>query len=279
MQNNSIAFPACLRILVVASVMLYANPSFAWGVLGHRITGLIAEPLLTPAARHEVQSLLGDESLADAAPYMDTHRDELRERWPDSARWHYDNKEACGATLYCRDGACATQQIVRFRNVLADRHASQQQRALALRILVHLIGDIHQPLHMVDDHDHGGNDVWVRLYPGAEKRRLHEVFDTALVRDNVNHHRDYIYARELLSQSRSQINAWQRGDVDSWARESYALGVHQVYGLLPGFACGHEISNTITLPAEYVRNAHELVAIQLAKAGARIAAVLNTTLQ
>ena len=279
MQNKAAAFPLCLHILVVTLAILHAPETQAWGALGHRITGLIAEPLLTPAARHEVQSLLGDESLADAAPYMDAHRDELRERWPDSARWHYDNKEACTATLYCRDGACATQQIVRFRNVLADRHASQPQRALALRILVHLIGDIHQPLHMADDHDHGGNDVWVRLYPGAEKRRLHEVFDTALVRDNVNHHRDYIYARELLSQSRSQINAWQRGDVDSWARESYELGIRQIYGLLPGFACGREMNDIITLPAEYVRNAHEIVAKQLAKAGARIAAVLNATLQ
>ena len=268
-----------LRILIVAFFALHAHAALAWGNLGHRITGLIAEQLLSPAARQQVQSLLGDESLADAATYMDTHRDELRERWPDSARWHYDNKEVCGARLYCRDGNCATVQIERFLRVLADKHATQQQRVMALRLVIHVIGDIHQPLHMTDDHDRGGNDVWVRMYPGAQRRRLHEVFDTALVRDNVNHHRDYIYVRELLSQTHSQISAWQHGDINSWTNESYALGVKQIYGKLPGFACGKEMTDTLTLSPEYVRHAHELVAMQLAKAGARIAAVLNATLQ
>lgn len=263
----------------MALTALHMNTALAWGNLGHRITGLIAEQLLSPAAHQQVQSLLGDESLADAATFMDTHRDELHEHWPDSPRWHYDNKEACGDRLYCPDGNCATVQIERFLHVLADRHASRQERTMALRLIIHMIGDIHQPLHMVDDHDRGGNDVWVRMYPGAERRRLHEVFDTELVRDNVNHHRDYIYARELLSQTHSQASGWQHGDIDSWALESYGLGVKQIYGKLPGFACGKEMTNTLTLSPGYVRHAHELVAMQLAKAGARIAAVLNTTLQ
>lgn len=258
---------------------LHMNTTLAWGNLGHRITGLIAEQLLSPSARQQVQSLLGDESLADVATFMDTHRDELRERWPESARWHYDNKEVCGAKLYCPDGACATQQIERFREILANKHASRQEREMALRLIVHMIGDIHQPLHMADDHDRGGNEVWVRMYPGAERRRLHEVFDTELVRDNVNHHRDYIYARELLSRTHSQISRWQHGDINSWALESYELGVKSIYDKLPDFACGKEITDTLTLSPEYVRHAHELVAMQLAKAGARIAAVLNTTLQ
>jgi len=134
-------------------------------------------------------------------------------------------------------------------------------------------------LHIADNHDRGGNDVWVRMYSGAERRRLHEVFDTELIKDNINHQRDYIYASKLLSQNREQIPIWQKGDVTHWADESYHFGIDKVYGSLPGFSCGREESLTITLPPDYLRQAHEIVDTQLVKAGARIAAILNSTFQ
>jgi hypothetical protein len=269
-----------LSIIVAATFcVLHSDISFAWGNLGHRITGLVAEELLTPLAKHNVESLLGDETLADAATYMDTHRDEMRERWPESAKWHYDNREVCGDTLNCRDGNCATQQIEHFLRVLADKNSPRQQRALALRLIVHMIGDIHQPLHMADNHDRGGNDVWVRMYAGAERKRLHEIFDTALLWDNLDHQRDTYYAHELLSRYRTQIKTWQEGDVTHWADESYQLGSSMVYASLPGFSCRKDEVHTITLPSTYALRAHQVVDIQLVKAGIRIATVLNTTLQ
>ena len=279
MQMRSVPFPAISYAAVAFLCVLHSGTAFAWGNLGHRITGLVADEQLSAAARREVKSLLGDETLADAAIFMDTHRDELRDHWPDSARWHYDNREACDARPYCRDGNCATKQIEHFLHTLGDKRVARSQRALALRLVIHMLGDIHQPLHMADNHDRGGNDVWVRMYSGAERRRLHEMYDTELVRDNINHQRDYRYALSLIAQHRGQLHEWQQGDVTSWANESYQLGVRLVYGVLPGFACGQELSSTITLPTEYARHAHELVENQLIKAGVRIAAVLNSALQ
>jgi hypothetical protein len=278
MRKRLRSFPIVRHAVIGYLCVMHVGAVFAWGNLGHRITGLTAEELLTPTARHEVQSLLGDETLADAATYMDTHRDELRQRWPESAHWHYDNKEVCDTKPYCRDGACATRQIEHWQRLLADKNNSRQQRALALRLLIHMIGDIHQPLHMADNHDRGGNDVWVRMYSGAERRRLHEIFDTELVRDDINHQRDYRYAHDLIAQHRAQLHEWQQGEVNGWANESYQLGVRYVYGTLPGFACGRDEFRTITFSSEYLRHAHELVELQLAKAGVRIAAVLNSTL-
>jgi len=256
------------------------NDVRAWGNLGHRVTGLVAEDFLDSETRRQVELLLGDETLADAATYMDTHRDELKDRWPESARWHYDNKPVCEQSSYCRDGNCATKQIERFRSVLADKFASRTDRKMALRILIHMIGDIHQPLHMTDNRDRGGNDVWVRIYSGAERKNLHYLFDTELVRNSIDHRRDYNYARDLISSYRSEIARWQQGDVERWANESFLLGRQDVYAQLPQFSCNlrHNNTVTITLPPAYMQRARKDVEVQLTKAGVRIAAILKATL-
>jgi len=278
MRPQRFTFPV-LRLLFIAFIALPINDALAWGNLGHRVTGLVAQDFLSAQARREVESLLGDETLADAATYMDTHRDELKDRWPESPRWHYDNRSVCNQSSYCRDGDCATQQIEHFRRVLADKTASRNDRKMALRLLIHMMGDIHQPLHMADNHDRGGNDVWVRVYAGAERKNLHYVFDTELVRDSIDHRRDYNYARDLIATYRGDIPRWQRGDVASWANESFLTGKQDVYAELPQFSCGAWNNNrTITLSPAYMQRARKDVEVQLVKAGVRIAAVLNTTL-
>jgi len=270
-----------LRILTICCLSLYTSSVLAWGNLGHRITGLVAAELLTPVARRDVELLLGDESLADAATYMDTHRDELRDRWPESPRWHYDNREVCGGQLLCRDGDCATRRLEQFQHILANKAKPRSERVLALRLVIHIIGDIHQPLHVADNHDRGGNDIWVRMYAGAERHRLHEVLDTELVRDAIDHRRDYIYARELLSTNRTHLTEWQNMDVNRWANESYAIGKQDIYQLLPQFSCNRHDgdSTTITLSPAFVQLARKDVEIQLVKAGVRISAALNASLQ
>lgn len=252
----------------------------AWGNLGHRVTGLVAQDFLDNETRRQVESLLGEETLADAAVYLDTHRDELNDRWPESARWHYDNKPVCNQSPYCRDGNCATQQIERFRRILADRTAPRNERKMALRLLVHMIGDIHQPLHMADNRDRGGNDVWVRMYSGAERKNLHYLFDTELVRDSIDHRRDYNYARDLIVTYRGEISRWQQGDMTRWANESYMIGKQDVYTQLPQFSCNlrDNRAGTITLSPAYLQRARKDIEVQLTRAGVRIAAVLNATL-
>lgn len=274
------AFHCGLLLVFVCLLALSSKQAYAWGNAGHRITAYVAEPLLTDKARKEVQQLLGDESLAEAAVYMDTHRDELAQRWPESARWHYDNRRVCGnAPFRCAGGDCASAQIERFQRLLADRRTDYAQRRMALRVLIHLLGDAHQPLHMSDNDDRGGNNIEVRLYAGAERRRLHQVFDTQLVQLVKGTQRDEAYAAQLLTRFRAQLPRWQQGTRAQWLDESRLLGVNEVYGKLPGFACNHRPRNTLTLPPTYVDQARRYLPEQLAKAGARIAAVLNDTLR
>jgi len=267
-----------LRVCVFAVLLLVCGDTFAWGNLGHRITAEVADALLTSSAHRQVEQLLDDESLSDAAVFMDVHRDELREHWPDSPRWHYDNRPVCsGHANYCRDGNCATSQLIRLQRILVDKQSTRAERALALRLVVHMLGDIHQPLHMSDNDDRGGNDVFVRLYAGSERRRLHEVFDTQLVQQAAQGRSAHRYAVELLNRYRAQQAMWQQGTITDWAQESHWLGTKDIYSPLPNFACTQVDSRTITLPQSYVDHARKMVSEQLAKAGMRIAALLNAT--
>lgn len=268
-------------ILILSCLLscLWSHDAAAWGNVGHRITGLIAERLLTPTARQQVQQLLGEESLAVAATDMDTQRTTLNTRWPAADRWHYDNQPVCNANAgYCADGNCATQQIARFRKVLADKSIDRTERALALRLLIHMLGDIHQPLHMADNLDRGGNQLYVRLYAGGERYRLHEVFDTVLIKQLMGEQRISRYADGLLQRYQAQLPAWQQGNLNSWSEQTHQLAVTRTYGELPNFKCGQH-DQTLTLSNIYVASAKQYIPEQLTKAGIRIAAVLNAILQ
>ncbi len=286
-QAVSMSFPSrflCpVLICCLLSVGLWPQSATAWGHLGHRLTGEIAQALLSDTARKQVRQLLGEEPLAAAATYMDQQRNALSERWPASQRWHYDNQPVCTtARTYCADGQCATQQITRLQKLLADPRADRSERALALRLLIHILGDIHQPLHMADNSDRGGNNLYVRLHVGGERYRLHEVMDTVLIKELIGTQRLNAYAQDLKQRYRAQHAQWQQGSMANWAQQTHLLAVNRTYGTLPGFACNATANangTTITLPAAYVQDAKRYLPEQLAKAGVRIAAVLNATLK
>lgn len=262
--------------LIGLIAMTLCSPAQAWGSRGHRITAHVAEALLTDAARREVRALLEHEGLDTAATFMDAEREMLEKRWPESPRWHYDNRPACGSDRYCADGHCATRQIERFRKILGDRGAPQSERALALKLLVHMLGDLHQPLHMADNADRGGNDIQVEL--DGKIYRLHEILDTESVKQVSGKHSARRYATHLLKRYDARMADWRRGTLGDWAQESHTLAVREVYGALPGFACNTHGPDTVELSPEYLQRMREYIPEQLTKAGIRIAVLLNRTL-
>jgi len=274
-----------LRLALVAVLLTFSGqPAFAWGDDGHRITGAIATKLLTESTRARLRELFGDDDLAQIATWMDDEREALNQRLPGSARWHYENRPACArtgsATNACPKGQCITQQIQRSRAVLQSARTTQAQRSDAVRILVHLLGDLHQPLHMIDNDDRGGNDFYVRLPRQKTPRRLHEVWDTSLVRMNLRRTGVSRYATTLVTRFEGERDALQSGTVEQWASETHALALKYAYLSLPNFVCRLKIesSDAGTLPIEYVEAGRTVVEKQLAKAGMRMAIVLNETL-
>jgi len=269
-----------LTLWLLALFLLWGQAASAWGNLGHRITGTVAESLLTATARRQVGVLLGKESLAVAATYMDTQRMSLSERWPTADQWHYDNQPICGnGPTPCPHANCATRKIEEFRNLLANRRASTRERAMALRLLIHVVGDIHQPLHMANNSDRGGNRIYVKLREDGERYTLHDVLDTVLIKELIGQKRTRDYAISLTHRYQPQLKNWQRGDIADWAQQSHKLAVTHTYGELPGFACNTSSDHTIMLSNAYLQDARQYLPEQLARAGAHIAAVLNATLK
>ncbi|MFO0448555.1 MAG: S1/P1 nuclease, partial [Pseudomonadota bacterium] len=206
------ALPA---LALAAALVLAPGLAAAWSAPGHRIVGLAAEQLLSGDARRELRALVGDESLADLGLYLDAERDRLARELPGSTKWHFDNRPVCDAAAprarYCPDGHCASVQFERWLRVLADRAAPRERRVLALRIVVHVLADVHQPLHAADNRDRGGNDVNVGWGRRDQVRSLHRLWDRELVDAAMGRESERGFAMRLVSERRREMARIQGG--------------------------------------------------------------------
>ena len=219
-----------------------ALPAHAWGPDGHRVTGLVAQELLTPKARIKLNQLMQSMQigeLADFANQMDVFRMALSLEVPNSEKWHYDNQPLCAKKTYdqyCAGGHCASAKIPFYFKQLSDESLATADRARAAMFLTHMVGDIHQPLHTADDDDLGGNRKNT-LPPGTDMpRNLHRVWDSDIVRQALRGIRDTDYAALLIARYRERdISKWQSGDVNDWMkrvlRQRAPPGVWEVAGI------------------------------------------------
>lgn len=267
---------------------------FGWGNEGHRIIGLVADNMLTARARIELNALLSGGTLSDATTFVDAYHEALKREVPGSEKWHYDNIPVCGdfvPATHCVDGNCASAQVPRQLAIVADKTRSREDRLMALRFLVHLIGDIHQPLHAADDNDLGGNRKIVFLPTSTEPRNLHIVWDVDIVKLVLRGNSELEFARQLISTYRNDFANWLRGNSFQWTADSHLIAKRLVYGKLPGFTCG-EVAGLKTgllngkpwgdtpllLTEDYVKGATGVVPNLLARAGARLGGMLNSAL-
>ncbi len=269
----------CRRILVgslLIAALLGAMPgsSWAWGRLGHRAAGRVAESRLTPRARAAVRELLDPgESLADASTWADEHARGIR----GSSAWHYVNvpiSEPRYNASFCGRGGCVVEKIAEFRRVLADRNAPRARRRQALRFLVHLVQDLHQPLHVGDDNDRGGNELQLHL-GRRETTNLHQVWDSGLFRWHYREHAEDELVRDASSRAdRPEARAWADGRVEDWADESLALARRAYQNPRTGrmLRRGDEIG------LDYVDANGPKAVERVAQSGVRLAAILNEIL-
>lgn len=158
------------RLLLAVVLLLPAPSAWAWSALGHRLVGALAERHLTQPAEAQVRMLLAgepDPTLAGVAYWADALRDSDPERFKQTSRWHYVNypKGQCDyvAARDCPDGNCVIGAIEKQRAILADKTQPRAARRDALKFLVHLVGDIHQPMHAGNRDDRGGNQFQISL--------------------------------------------------------------------------------------------------------------------
>jgi hypothetical protein len=260
----------------VALALSGAPPALAWGDKAHQVVAVIAESRLTPDAQDAVRSLIGPSTLRDVAMWAD----QIRSRRPETKRWHYVNIPLDRAEYIpakdCakpRPGDCVVGAITRFERVLADRDRPRHERAEALRFVTHFVADLHQPLHCADNRDAGGNDVTVVFFGevlhagGRVPWNLHAVWDSGLIeRRGLSVSK---YAQRLNRHlARQSIDALAAGSVVDWALQSHQAATDTAYALPPDRVLGDEYAD-MALP---------VIDDMLAKAGVRLAKVLNEAL-
>lgn len=260
-----------VRIVLVAAIaMNAAGAAKAWGPHGHRIATRIAEARLNPAARTAVRDLLhpGD-TLVGESNWADHDGHEAE---PKSASWHYVNVPITADhydARFCPGGACVVEKIKHYRKVLADRHAPKAERARALLFLVHFVEDIHQPLHVGDNHDHGGNLTQVQFL--GEGVNLHRLWDSTIIDNFSRDERAWVDSIEPLLTAKN-VAAWSEGHVETWADESL-LDAKKAYDFPAGST--RPLETGARLGRDYAEFARPIIRLRLAQAGVRVANELN----
>ncbi len=268
------------RIAALA-VLLLALPGSvsAWGPTGHRVVGRIAERHLTPEAQRGVAAILGPDSLARVSTWADDIRSDPNwtksadgvnvlsdPNWtktPKDARpWHFlsiEDNETLETTARDPKGD-VLEAIQRFEKILRDPQADQQSKAVALKFLVHFVGDVHQPLHVGRRGDRGGNDIIVLWF--SEPSNLHSVWDSGMI-DSTKLSFSEI-AEFIDHPTPEDVTAWQSASLADWVRESFNAR-QQVYDI-----------GKRDLGFDYAFRNMPLVEKRLVQAGVRLAGLLNS---
>jgi nuclease S1 len=268
--------PSVRRWSALVAIVLCVGPwqaaSFGWGRLGHRVSAKLAEARLTPAVQTAVRDLLEPgESLADAS----TWADEQRETMPATAPWHYVNVPITTPRYdaeFCPEQGCVVSKIEEFRKILADKSAPRPERQKALRFLVHLVQDLHQPLHVGDRGDRGGNDLQVQFF--GEGTNLHQVWDSGLIEQAGRDEAQWVHDLTILA-APERASHWERGTVVEWANESLmeARRVYRIPGTLRLMEAGTKLGQS------YEDYGLPVARHRLAQSGVRLAMLLNEALR
>lgn len=289
----------------------------AWGCKGHQTVAYLAEKHLTPEARQMVDALLRDnpidpqmkrycgnvglDAMADAATWADDYRSLHAESGP----WHFIDiplgEKSTNVGTFCGAGGCVTQAIQQQLAILKDKNASGENRAMALRFLIHFVGDLHQPLHATTNDDRGGNCVAVKYLRRSPRERngnyspnLHHIWDTEIVERDMQGADPQEYAEMLEAQFANSFAGWEKDgvQVNAWALESHANAVKTTYGALPVKisaepdvpvkTCADDnnigqrmLNKRIAVDANYQDKAAQVAEERLAQAGFRLAMILN----
>ncbi|MEM9024372.1 MAG: S1/P1 nuclease [Bacteroidota bacterium] len=256
-----LSFPTALfALLVCLGISLHG---MAWGPTGHRTIGEIASHHLSKKARKGIEALIGKESVAVTSTWMDEVRSDTSFRY--AGPWHYvtipDGQTYASAEK--SDRGDVIEAIERLTAVLKDQSQPAEKRLFAYRALVHFVGDIHQPLHVGNGTDRGGNQVDVQWF--GKSSNLHRVWDSGMIDSKKFSYTEL--ARNLDVADKAQVKQWQASSVRDWARESMTYR-DQVYAIGEG-----------NLGYRYLFLNWDTVELRLHQAGIRLAGLLNEAFQ
>lgn len=242
-------------------ISIGVNATNAWGPTGHRATAEIAQQHLSKKAKRKIDALLNGQSLAMVSTYADEIRSD--DRFKDFGPWHYVNfpfdsnydihPKSDKGDIYVAINNCIA--------ILKDANSSDSDKSFYLKMLVHFIGDLHQPLHVGIEDDRGGNRFQVQWFD--EGTNLHTVWDTEIIETYNMSYSELAANCESLSEA--EITAIQSGTIKEWMYESRKLCL-TVYETT-------KVGDN--LKYRYMYDYAGVVRSQIQKGGLRLAKLLN----
>lgn len=255
-----------IKKLILGIAVLYAPlQTMAWGTQGHRIAGQIADSYLTPKARKAIEAILGNESIAITSNWADFIKSDPNYNYLSS--WHYIDFDApmtySAMQDFLKDDK-NTDAYTKLQFLVAELKkpsTTKENKLLYLRMLIHIVEDIHQPMHTARTGDKGGNDVKVNWF--SEPTNLHSVWDSKLIDFQQLSYTEY--ANWINHTTVAERAAWQKEPISKWIYDSSVLA-NNIYE-------NTKADDTLTYRYnfKYIGALNE----QLLKAGVHLAGLLN----
>jgi hypothetical protein len=282
------------NLFLTAAALLWFSDAGAWGDLGHKATALIAYRHLSPKARSALDTLLASDTdpltapdFASRATWADKYRTDHRE----TAAWHFidieidhpDVDAACygfptlGNARPASEGPaqdCVVNKIDEFAAELKSPATAHAERLLALKFLIHFVGDVHQPLHAADHNDRGGNCIGLDSESG-HARNLHAYWDVDVV-EALGRSPQEIADRLDARVTPQEMQLWTAAHPKDWALESFEIARRDVYALPSRPTC--QARGAVALSEVYQNQARQDAAALLLKSAIRLASMLNGAL-
>jgi hypothetical protein len=255
------------KIFVIFFICFYLPfQAAAWGVLGHRIIGEIAASYLTPKAKKEIAKILGNASIAMSSNWADFIKSDTAYNY--LYNWHFINiNDSMGYDQFRnyleKDTAVDAYTKLNFLIAsLKSRTTDATSRLMYLRLLIHIAGDLHQPMHVGKLDDLAGNRIRVQWF--GQPSNLHRVWDEQLVEFQQLSYTEYAAAINFTS--RQQRQQWQQQPISEWLFETYQHCRRVYRGIT---------QNDQKLSYRYNFDHVEMLNAQLLKGGVRLAGILN----
>ncbi len=267
-----------IPLLGAAVAAGWSAPALAWSPEAHQVVARMAALYLTKNAKAQVEDLLDGGGAADAMAKASTWANDIEAKRPETRAWHFVNIPVAegqyNAERDCPGGNCAIARMAADMKTLGDKAQPEEKRVEALKFLIHLMADLHQPLHCAnDDRDHGRQ---IKVSLDGKSTTLYDVWENDLIK-GLDGTPEQLVSRFSTRIDKEHRQAWAYGSLVRWCEESAGQARVNVLDDLHGAATNGK--GEIVMSSEYPSMKRRLVSEQLSRAAVRLAAALNSVLK
>ena len=254
-------------VIILLLAVTFSGNLFAWGMTGHRVIAQIAEQNLTKKAKKQVNKALEGYPMAYWSNWADNIKSDETDKWSHTHVWHYVNipgdlpKQQFIEEVKNVKQDNVYSEISKLSETIKSKISTIEEKRFALYFLIHLVGDLHQPMHVGREADLGGNKINVSWF--NTPTNIHSVWDSRLIDYEKYSYTEY--ARILNVLTKKEKKNLQKGKLEDWLFETYEIA-NEIYATT---------EKDDKLSFKYPYKYKSTVELQMQRAGLRLAALLN----